>query len=592
MVRTHSSLVAMLSRVVSSLLSSLPPTTTDAITTISLPGVSKEAVETVLGLFREDWGQEVVLGREEVAVVRILQLDLPCTHLAPLKVKEEKIEEDDHEEARDGDDEEHENASDIEETDTAKFQCPKCSTTFEDVSQECQEDMRIHLGEAHIDFMEDEMSHMLDQVFPDETSKCEKCGKMFMVEYQKTEHLMIEHPWPMLIDFVEQIVGCSSNRQDHDTKNKGEGVEEHKNLEGIGNDRYTKQVKGMEEMDPDNTPKWYNGIQYKCNHCENILISNKHLKSHGKRNHNVEVSGKFLRKHYSYKEKKYTCKICDTKVKHSGRNIKQHLLMTHNMSTTEYERKYESKTVMNSQNQNKTNILYETIVEAKISRHEEDLIEQLLSESTEKYPIDVTMNETIVPFTSRNKLDQSVEENEEKTGSIYSCHLCNHLWKVDGKDDNSIQLKIKRHIILHHYTKDYEAARKENFRNGACNIEGCISMVGTKEGKLKHLIVYHKCFDRLVGKDVSKIINQKCGSENQNKKRKIGEESSNSNFPKVPKYDASPNFKENMTTYGTNEIFKTNKNNIKHENMENEISQIQNQILKNIEFSDSSDDED
>ena len=94
MVRTHTSLVAMLSRVVSSLLSSLPPTTTDAITTISLPGVSKGAVETVLGLFREDWGKEVVLGREEVAVVRILQLDLPYTAMASLKIKEEKIEED------------------------------------------------------------------------------------------------------------------------------------------------------------------------------------------------------------------------------------------------------------------------------------------------------------------------------------------------------------------------------------------------------------------------------------------------------------------------------------------------------------------
>ena len=66
--------------------------------------------------------------------------------------------------------------------------------------------MRIHLGEAHMDSMENEMSQMLEQIFPDQTSKCEKCGKMFEVKYQKTEHLIVEHPWPILIDLKTQEV--------------------------------------------------------------------------------------------------------------------------------------------------------------------------------------------------------------------------------------------------------------------------------------------------------------------------------------------------------------------------------------------------
>ena len=85
------------------------------------------------------------------------------------------------------------------------------------------------------------------------------------------------------------------------------------------------------------------------------------------------------------------------------------------MSTLEYEEKYERKRAFNLQNTNIANIPYETAVQSKISRHEEHLLEQLLSESTEKDPTGKTINETLEPFTSKYKPDQSMDQNKEKT---------------------------------------------------------------------------------------------------------------------------------------------------------------------------------
>ena len=68
-------MLGTLSKLFSSLLSSLPPTIGASLLTISLPDVTKEAVEGLLVLFREEWG-EAKVRREVVELADMLAMPL------------------------------------------------------------------------------------------------------------------------------------------------------------------------------------------------------------------------------------------------------------------------------------------------------------------------------------------------------------------------------------------------------------------------------------------------------------------------------------------------------------------------------------
>ena len=74
-VRSHTSVLGTLSKLFSSLLSSLPPTVGASLLTISLPDVTKEAVEGLLVLYREEWG-EAKVRREVVELADMLAMPL------------------------------------------------------------------------------------------------------------------------------------------------------------------------------------------------------------------------------------------------------------------------------------------------------------------------------------------------------------------------------------------------------------------------------------------------------------------------------------------------------------------------------------
>ena len=68
-------MLGTLSRLFSSLLSSLPPTVGASLLTISLPDVTKEAVEGLLVLYREEWG-EAKVRREVIELADMLAMPL------------------------------------------------------------------------------------------------------------------------------------------------------------------------------------------------------------------------------------------------------------------------------------------------------------------------------------------------------------------------------------------------------------------------------------------------------------------------------------------------------------------------------------
>ena len=74
-VRSHTSVLGTLSRLFSSLLSSLPPTVGASLLTISLPDVTKEAVEGLLVLYRQEWG-EAKVRRDVVELADMLAMPL------------------------------------------------------------------------------------------------------------------------------------------------------------------------------------------------------------------------------------------------------------------------------------------------------------------------------------------------------------------------------------------------------------------------------------------------------------------------------------------------------------------------------------
>ena len=86
--RSHSNVLGTLGTVFSSLLWSLPPTVGDSLLTVSVPDVTKEAVEGLLALYKQEWG-EVRVKREVVELADML--GMPLVKLSDLQTLEKKV---------------------------------------------------------------------------------------------------------------------------------------------------------------------------------------------------------------------------------------------------------------------------------------------------------------------------------------------------------------------------------------------------------------------------------------------------------------------------------------------------------------------
>ena len=67
------------------------------------------------------------------------------------------------------------------------FKCTFCGTTSMG-----REEMRIHIGNVHL---EKELMIAVVQLFPNEIVNCKACGQECGSGYERREHLMVNHPW-------------------------------------------------------------------------------------------------------------------------------------------------------------------------------------------------------------------------------------------------------------------------------------------------------------------------------------------------------------------------------------------------------------
>merc|ERR1712129_613667 len=98
--------------------------------------------------------------------------------------------------------------------------CSQCDSSFD-----CKDDLKIHLGEVH---MEDELLRMLGKIFPEGSDKCADCGHEIDSEYVKQEHIMLEHAWPTLVANVEEIEGAGKGKNAEESDIEEEKVEGNK----------------------------------------------------------------------------------------------------------------------------------------------------------------------------------------------------------------------------------------------------------------------------------------------------------------------------------------------------------------------------
>ena len=73
----------------------------------------------------------------------------------------------------------------------SNFKCAGCGTHFEERAS-----LRVHIGEVHLE--EEELEVQLSEAFPGGTFNCALCEEKCGSDYQMKEHIMLHHPWTSL----------------------------------------------------------------------------------------------------------------------------------------------------------------------------------------------------------------------------------------------------------------------------------------------------------------------------------------------------------------------------------------------------------
>ena len=186
----------------------------------------------MLLLFREKWRGEVVLGRQELDVVRVLGMG---GFLRVEKLMERSVEEEDTLEETEQSESEQDtergvegvikDSNPLEERKCSQYELDQGTQQFENSITEidkligdgmpdedkgdeypdfsakeentCSQcgttttEMLLHIAEVHL---EEELGEEMLRIFPGGCAKCMKCGKTFNNRYEKKEHTSLLHP--------------------------------------------------------------------------------------------------------------------------------------------------------------------------------------------------------------------------------------------------------------------------------------------------------------------------------------------------------------------------------------------------------------
>ena len=217
--------------------------------------------------------------------------------------------------------------------------CPKCGTTTTE--------LLLHIAEVHL---EEELEEEMLKVFPGSCEECMKCGKIFNNDYEKKEHISLQHPWDILACMVKEVINreevvakknADNDEISDDDISDGEAGDDNNISDEEDNSfsnpvmpNETKLVKHvvskMIEIKAEQ-PKGIYGAMYSCNKCEYTWKTKsgqrdiKYLiKIHICLKHFKEELEDGLTKHF--KEK--ICTLCGNKLGSNGA-VKKHLITTH-----------------------------------------------------------------------------------------------------------------------------------------------------------------------------------------------------------------------------------------------------------------------
>merc|ERR1719222_445848 len=170
--------------------------------------------------------------------------------------------------------------------------------------------------------------------------------------------------------------------------------------------------KNGDEKDSKNG-KWYNGFNYSCNFCEKSFSERSSSNRHLNTVHNMKRD---QNKHITDAGKKYSCKICHSKLDHSLHAIRQHI-RRHKLEISEYEEKYEQTNQENNHPDDGQNLLGEVLDETLNELCEPK--ETFPKESRKrKSSVHLQQNSKHLKPSTGQKLKASTSENKELESQI------------------------------------------------------------------------------------------------------------------------------------------------------------------------------
>ena len=106
-------------------------------------------------------------------------------------------------EAEETDTHNYEDAEDVydEELDCTEpyidnFKCPVCGFIARG-----EDELKLHVAEVHLEF---ELNIFVSKMIPDNECIVKNCGKIFESDYEKKEHVSLQHTWPTLASVVKE----------------------------------------------------------------------------------------------------------------------------------------------------------------------------------------------------------------------------------------------------------------------------------------------------------------------------------------------------------------------------------------------------
>ena len=408
----------------------------------------------MLQLFREEWREEVVLGRQELEVIMVLGMG------GFLKVEEKlgrSVEEEDTIEERGHSESEQDTERRVEEgiKDSEKLEerehfeyeleqghggemdssidyiiadeidklvgnensvedmredpeekiCPKCGTTTTN--------LLLHIAEVHL---EEELEEEMIKVFPRGCDLCVMCGQTFINEYEKKEHTSLQHPWDTLTSMAKELnsfrgantersadideisdnaVAWEDQQISDDEADTISHAQEH-NATNVANDVVNKITTKTQQ------PKYEDCDRYSCNKCDytwKMRPVQKEIqyliKSHTILQHYYKEMENGLKK--CFKGNDFT--LCESILKRKEA-LKKHLIVTHRYFDDMISNDFES--------------VFANATETSFGRGlKRKGTQSAVCELKSKYSVDHVGEDDIYEIQSRIEFIDSYRENEK-----------------------------------------------------------------------------------------------------------------------------------------------------------------------------------